>query len=244
MTDARRVGLVALAYWAVFGGLCLLLYPVTMTDSITRYAPMADAFARGDWELVFHPRFGVLFEVLCGCVCRLTGLPGAKAIQVVSTGFVALSGIPLFFVAKRLFGASVAWWSLALLFVSDDLTRYAMDGLRDPGKCLAFALMAYGAVTRRTGWLGLGLFLLVTLVSYGFAVGSATLFAWCLYALVSRPPAEADAGVRARLRLLPLPALGWAAAARCRTSSARSTCRTTSSTRSGRSSSRRAGGMR
>ena len=210
MTDARRVWLVALAYWIVFGGLCLLLYPVMMTDSITRYAPMADAFARGDWELVFHPRFGVLFEVLCGCVCRLTGLSGAKAVQVVSTGFVALSGIPLFFVAKRLFGASVAWWSLALLFVCDDLPRYAMDGLRDPGKCLAFALMAYGAVARRTGWLGLGLFLLVTLVSYGFAVGSVALFAWCLYALVARPPAEVAADVRARLRLLPLPALGWA----------------------------------
>lgn len=200
MTETRCVWLTVLGYWLVFGLLCALLYPVTMMDSITRYAPMADCFANGDWRLVFHPRFGVLFEVLCGALSRLTGLEGARSVQVVSAGFLALSGVPVFCLTKRVFGVRIAWWSLALLLVSDDFTRYAMDGLRDTGKCLAFALVGYGAVARKSAWVGAGLFVLVSLVSYGFAVGSVLVFAWCLYALCARLP----------LASLPLPVLGWA----------------------------------
>lgn len=200
MTETRRVWLTVLGYWLVFGLLCTLLYPVTMTDSITRYAPMADCFASEDWELVFHPRFGVIFEVLCGGLSWLTGLEGAKSVQVVATGFLALSGVPVFFLTKRVFGVRIAWWSLALLLVSDDFARYAMDGLRDNGKCLAFALVGYGAVERKSLWVGVGLFVLVSLVSYGFAVGSVLVFAWFLFVLFTRQP----------LAKLPLPVLGWA----------------------------------
>ncbi len=202
--ETARVWLVALGFWLVFGLLCTILYPVTMTDSITRYAPMADAFAAGDWKFVFHPRFGVLFEVLCGGVSWLTGLSGAKSIQVVSSGFLALAGVPVFFLVKRLFGARIAWWSLALLLVNDDFTRYAMDGLRDTGKCLAFALVAYGAIEDRPAWLGLGVFVFVTLVAYGFALGSVFLFAWCVYCVLTRP-----LGLAALSSLVPF--LGWAA---------------------------------
>ena len=84
MTETKRVWLTVLAWWLAFGLLCTLLYPVTMSDSITRYAPMADAFAREDWRQVFHPRFGVLFEVLSGGLSWLTGLEGAKSVQVAS----------------------------------------------------------------------------------------------------------------------------------------------------------------
>ena len=208
MTETKRVWLVALVYWAVFGLLCVWLYPVTMSDSITRYAPMADAFAQGDWCQAFHPRFGVLFPALSGALARLTGMSGEHAIQVVGVGFQALAGVPLFFLVKRIFGATVAWGALALLFVSDDLTRYAMDGLRDPGKCLAFALMGYGAVARRPFCIGLGLFVLISLFSYGFAVGSVFVFAWCVGVVVRairRGQLDGES-----VAAIVWPSLGWA----------------------------------
>ena len=183
-SETRQVWFAALAYWVVFAILATLLYPVTMSDSITRYAPMADAFARGDWMKAFHPRFGVLFSVLSGSLAALTGMSGEHAIQVTGIGFLALSGVPIFFLVKRLFSSRIAWMALVLLFVSDDLTRYAMDGLRDSGKCLAFALMGYGIVARRPIWMGFGLFMLISLFSYGFALGSVLVFVWCVGVLI------------------------------------------------------------
>lgn len=38
---------------------------------MNRYAPMADAFAAGDWFHAFHPRFGALFSVLTGLFATL-----------------------------------------------------------------------------------------------------------------------------------------------------------------------------
>ena len=208
MTETRRVWLVALSYWAVFALLATWLYPVTMSDSITRYAPMADAFARGDWRLAFHSRFGVLFQVVSGGLVWLTGMSGEHAIQVAGIGFVALAGVPLFFMTKRIFGATVAWWALALLFANDEMTRHAMDGLRDPGKCLAFALMGYGAVARRPLGIGLGLFVLISLFSYGFAVGSVLVFAWCVGVLVRAARRRQLAGEDVAAILWP--SAGWA----------------------------------
>lgn len=208
MTETRRVWLVALVYWAIFATLAVALYPVTMSDSITRYAPMADAFARGDWRLAFHPRFGVLFQVLSGGLVWLTGMSGEHAIQVVGIGFVALAGVPLFFLVKRIFGATVAWWALALLFANDEMTRHAMDGLRDPGKCLAFALLGYGAVARRPLFIGLGLFVFISLFSYGFAVGSVLVFAWCVGVLVWAIRRRTFNGEE--ISSILWPSLGWA----------------------------------
>lgn len=206
--ETRTVWAVALAYWAVLSLLCVWLYPVLMSDSITRYAPMADAFARGDWVQAFHPRFGVIFQVLSGSLAWLAGLSGEKAIQVVAAGMLALSGVPLFFMAKRLFGVRVAWWTLALLYVADDLTRHAMDGLRDPGKCLVFALLGHGVVARSPLSVAAGLFVFVSLFSYGFAVASVLVFAWCAVVAVCAMRGR-DLGMRPAPALA-LPALGWA----------------------------------
>lgn len=203
--EPKKVWTAAILYWIVFGLLCTLLYPATIFDTMARYAPMADAFARGDWELAFHPRFGVLFEVLCGGLSWLTGLPGNLSVQVVSVGFLALSGVPLWFAVRQVFDVRIAWWALVFLFLSDDLTRYAMDGLRDTGKCLAFALLGYGCVARRPLWYACGLFVLVTLVSYGFAVATVLLPVWAVWIF-------SCGGRESRPRLLAslgLPLLGW-----------------------------------
>lgn len=180
-TDARKIWLFAICHWVVVATLCCLFYPLTLSDSIARYAPMADHFARGEWAFAFHPRFGVLFQVLAGVVVKLTGLGGDNAVQVVSIGFLSFSAVPLWFVVRRLFDERIAWWAVALMLVSDDLSRHALDGLRDTGKCLGFALLGLGAVRKAPAWYALGLFVLVTLVSYGFAVASALVFGWCAY---------------------------------------------------------------
>ena len=173
--------MVAIGYWVVVAVLCVLCYPVTISDTIARYAPMADHFARGEWSLAFHPRFGVLFQVLAGGVVKLTGCGGDVATQVVSLGFLSLSAVPLWFVVSALFDRRIAWWAVALMLVSDDLSRYALDGLRDTGKCLGFALVGLGVVRRSPLWFALGLFVLVTIVSYCFAVASVLLLGWCVY---------------------------------------------------------------
>lgn len=170
-----------------------------MSDSVARYAPMAEAFAHGDWSLAFHPRFGVLFQVLSGCVVLLTGIDGARSLQIVGFGFLSLSIVPIWCIARRLFGVRIAWLSVVLLFFGDDFFRYALDGLRDSGKCLAFALLGLGAVERSSLWYGVGLFILISLASYCFAVGTVFLFAWLVYACVRRD-----------WRVAAFPFVGWA----------------------------------
>lgn len=177
---SRRVWALAVGHWAAVTLLCWWLYPVTIPDTLTRYAPMADRFACGEWALAFHPRFGVLFEVLCGCTVKVLGVPGDWAAQFVSLGFLSLSVVPLWFLLRKLFDSNVAWWSVALMLVNDDFSRYAMDGLRDTGKCLGFALVGFGMVLRRPGWLALGLFVLASMFSYCFAVSAVLLAGWCV----------------------------------------------------------------
>ena len=180
--ESKKVWLLAICYWIVVSLLCCLLYPVTISDTCARYAPMADYFARGEWEFAFHPRFGVIFQVLSGSVVKCLGVSGDCATQIVSIGFYAFATVPLWFVVRALFDSRTAWWTIALVLVFEDMTRYAFDGLRDSGKFLGFALLALGAVRRESKWYALGLFLLVTLASYCFAVSAVLLLGWCLFA--------------------------------------------------------------
>ena len=181
-----RVWAAVLLYWFVFGALCTWLYPVVLSDVITRYAPMADHFAIGDFQYAFHPRFGVIFQVLSGSLVYLTGMGGDKAVQLVSIGFVALAGVPLYLVMKRVFNERIAWWALALLLFCDHCNNLGMAGLRDSGKCLVFALIAYGVIEKKSIYLGLGLFVLTTLVSYGFACAAFLLFLWYVYYAIGK----------------------------------------------------------
>jgi len=196
----KRVWTAALGSWALASVLACWLYPVTIFDPCARYAPMADAFARGDWYYAFHPRFGVVFSVLTGVVSFATGLPGICAVQVSAFLFLALSAAVMFAFARRLSGSeTVAWWTFALTFLAPDFFRYALDGLREPCKCLVFALVGYAVVARRSGAFALALVLYVASFTYGFAAGSVLVFLWCLWFAWKR-----------EWRMLPLPVLGWA----------------------------------
>jgi len=195
-----RVWLAAGLSWVLASALTCWLYPLTIADSCARYAPMADAFARGDFYYAFHPRFGLVFEVLSGVLSSVTGLPGIYTVQIASFLLLALSAAVTFAFAKRL-GASdeAAWWTFALTLLAPDFFRYALDGLREPGKCLVFALVGYGVVSKRSGAFALALFLYITLFTYGFGAASVLLFLWCAWFLCRREWSK-----------LPLPVLGWA----------------------------------
>ena len=202
-----QVVLVALGYWLVFGVLCHWFYPVAISDALARYAPMAEHFARGEWELAYHPRFGVLFPTLCGLTVKAFGVGGDTAVQSVAIGLLALSAIPLWFLTRELFGVTVAWWAVALLLTVNDFTAHAMDGIRDTGKCLGFALVAYGAVVKRPLVLALGMAVLVSLVSYLFAVATVLLLAWWLYLALGERQEQASTR---RLGLYGWPLAGFA----------------------------------
>lgn len=186
MRRFNKIWLLSFGLWILFSFLACHFYPVMMSDSAARYAPMADAFAAGDWRMAFHPRFGVLFQVLSGSVAAMMGIDGDRSLQIVAFGLLSLSLVPIWFLSKRIFGERVAWLSVLLVFFGDDFFRYSLDGLRDSGKCLGFALLGLGVVERKGHWFGIGLFVLISLASYCFAVGMLFLSGWCVYALLRR----------------------------------------------------------
>lgn len=144
-----RVWLVAFAVWIVLSALICWFYPLMVFDSIARYVPMADAFARGEWRLAFHPRFGVIFPPLTGALVWLFGIGGDKACQIVSTAFLAFSAVPVWAIAKRVFKENrVAWVATLLLLIATEYLTYAEDGLRDTGRTLGLAHCALAFVTR------------------------------------------------------------------------------------------------
>ena len=183
----KKIWLVALVYWLVMSTLCVWLYPCLISDTMSRYAPMADALSRGDFFYAFHPRFCVLFSSLSGAVRYLTGLDGACSCQIVSFGFFSLSAVAVFALFRRVFGdGRVAWLGAALTLVNAECFVFALDGLRDPCRTLALALCALTFVGSAPWVLGLGLFLLVTLRTDLFLISGAILFAWCVWRLYLR----------------------------------------------------------
>lgn len=196
----KRVWLAAALYWVLASALTCLFYPLTMADACARYAPMADAFARGDFYYAFHPRFGLIFEVLSGVLTFVTGLPGVYTVQITAFLFLALTGVVMFAFVRRL-GAreEVAWWTFVLVLLAPDFFRYALDGLRETGKCLVFALVAFAVVSKCGAAFALALFLYITLFTYGFGAASVLLFLWSVWFLWHREPSR-----------LALPIVGWA----------------------------------
>ena len=192
------VWLTALGYWLVVGLLCILVDPALRSDTMTRYAPMADAFARGDWFYAFHPRFGVLFQTVSGSLAFLLGIDGARATPIAAFLFLSLAAVSVWCLVRRLWDGRSAWYAFLFVLLSEVMFRYSVNGLRESVKCLGFALIALGVVSQRSRWFGLGLFVLITGFSYCFATASVFAFAWCVYYLM-----------RGAWRKLPLAVGGW-----------------------------------
>ena len=116
--------------------------PLFATDAACRYAPMAEAFAAGNWAEAFHPRFGVGMPTVAGLVRLLTGMDGYSSCAAVSTLAWALSMLPVFWVAEKVFGERAAWFALILYVICPQPLIWGLKGLREPFKMLGFLLMA------------------------------------------------------------------------------------------------------
>lgn len=131
---------------AVMDAVMVWLFPFPGNDMASRYAPMADAFAAGDWRVAFHPRFGMLFSAVTGGISRLTGLNGYRACQVASLLFFLLTTFPLWSIFRRIWGERVAAVGCLLYLMCSFLTRYAYFGLRETWKTFGVALGVCGVM--------------------------------------------------------------------------------------------------
>ncbi len=138
----------------LLSGIIAFINPYPATDTLTRYAPAAEAFAAGNWNYAFHPRFGVYFTSLAGVIVMLLDITGSGACKIVSILFFSLSVFPLHRLFLMIWGKKIAVIGVILYTFCSHLLRYAADGVRDNGKTLALALAACGLVelTRRSSW--------------------------------------------------------------------------------------------
>ena len=112
-------------------------------DVAVRYAPMAEAFAAGNWAYALHPRIPSLLPCCAGIVVWLTGCSGFIAAKAVSILFFALCVFPLYGIFRRTFNENIARWGCVLLMFSSHFIRIAVSGLRDSGKGLAMIIACY-----------------------------------------------------------------------------------------------------
>lgn len=123
-------------------------HPLAALDTFCRYAFMAEEFAKANWQETFHPRFGVGFPLVSGCLHWLTGLDGYRCCAFASTAAWAVGMIPLFRICDRIFGREAAWFSIALYVVCPQTFIWALKGLRDPFRMAGVLLMTSAVVTR------------------------------------------------------------------------------------------------
>lgn len=130
----------------------LLCLPIIWLDDIpardvaSRYAPMADAFVRGDWKYAFHPKVPGLVTTLAGIVVWLTNCGGFTACKIVSCLFFALTVYPLYGIMKLTFDRKIAFVAVVMTVFCSHLMRLAYSGLRDTAKGFAFILAVYGLI--------------------------------------------------------------------------------------------------
>lgn len=180
------IWIVASVFWLTATALFTGFYPVWMPDVVVRYGPMADAFAAGDWEMAFHPRFGVLFQVLTGIVRKVTFFDGLQSCQCVAAAFWAYSVIPLWAISKRMFGHRAAILCAAFLLIAPRPFGLALDGLRDDGRLLAMLLCALAFIDGRSICMAAGAFILLTLRVDCYFIGSVMIAIWICRAVMKR----------------------------------------------------------
>jgi 4-amino-4-deoxy-L-arabinose transferase-like glycosyltransferase len=141
--------MIPFAFFLLAIALCLPLIwldDIPSNDVAYRYAPMADAFARGDWEYAFHPRISMLLPTLAGIVTFLTGCSGFLACKLISCMFFALTVFPLYAIMQRVFDKKIAITATLMTIFCSHIIRLAYSGLRDTAKEFTFILAIYGLI--------------------------------------------------------------------------------------------------
>lgn len=125
----------------------IILNDIPCRDVATRYAPMAEAFAEGDWLYAFHPRIQPLQIVSGGIIAFLFHCNGFIALKLASALWF-LAGIVVvwklfreIYEDKWLVTAATVFYALY-----PDSIRMATEGLRESCKTFILLLIAYGLV--------------------------------------------------------------------------------------------------
>ena len=106
--------------WCVFLLIWMQLIPALVLedypqpDVSERYAPMAEAFARGDWQFAFHPRVTPFLPVCAGILVKLFSCGGFLACQIVASMALSLCVFPIYGACRRLYGTRIAIWTCFL----------------------------------------------------------------------------------------------------------------------------------
>lgn len=127
------------------------LWVGVQADVLYRYAPMAEAFAEGNWREAFHPRFGTGMPTLAGVLVWLTGASGLTACAWTALMAWAFCVPPLFTVAERLFDRPTAWMATLLYAICPMTFHWSLCGLREPFRTLGVLCGASAILRRRTG---------------------------------------------------------------------------------------------
>ena len=151
-------------------------------DTLTRYIPMAEAFAAGDTEDAFHPRFGILFPVLSGTLIRL-GCSGFLACQLTGLLFFLTAALPLYGIFREFCRRQTALLGVMFYFFCSHLHRIFYAGLRENLKTFALALLVWGLLVLyrdAKSWkaaiaAGIGGAMLASIRAEGFAFAACAL---------------------------------------------------------------------
>ena len=125
---------------------CILLEDYPLPDVAMRYAPMAEAFARGDWLFAFHPRITPLLPVSAGVIAAVLRCGGFLACKLAASLFLSLSIFPLYAGTRRLFGRPIAACASFLFIVCPYLLRFGYYGSRESCTIFGILLCFYAAV--------------------------------------------------------------------------------------------------
>lgn len=139
--------------------LCLpmiLFDNLPVNDVVTRYAPMTEAFAHGNWQEAFHPRIPPLFVIISGTFAYLFRMGGTAACELSSALFFALTVFPLMALMERVYNYKYALWATVMYILCSRLLRIGGMGLRDPAKCFFIILAALGFICffQKHNWKG------------------------------------------------------------------------------------------
>lgn len=115
-------------------------------DVLSRYAPMAEAAAAGDWKYAFHPRVPFLFPLLGGFFTLFTGGNGFTGCKIAGAVCFALTVFPLWGIFGKVFGEKTARWGTMLFALCSPWLRVASSGNRESAKMLFFMIGVYALI--------------------------------------------------------------------------------------------------
>jgi hypothetical protein len=125
----------------------IYLLKIPQNDVASRYAPMAEAFAAGQWGFAFHPRVPPLHTVTAGLFAAGLNVNGFTATQLASALFFALGILPFYGLLRKVFSSKAAFTGIFLYLFCAPWLQLAYSGLRDSAKGFLLLLAVYGAVS-------------------------------------------------------------------------------------------------